>query len=231
MKKIIAIAITLAMMATLLSAFVCVNAAEGFEYAEIIASDGDPYFYPHFQGNVTIDPATTQWVAIKYRANSAIDGAFIEIYASAPAAPGAHETINGDGNWNVAVFNVKDAGNWDSNYGSDQTRARFDPIEGGKAVDGAKIDIAWIAFFNNEADAQAYTGTESTAACVITPAQMLDQVGAADANNIKSITVYSADGTATVVTNPTTADVPVIAIASLACVALAGAVIATRKKK
>ncbi|MBQ7699560.1 MAG: hypothetical protein IJT49_04365 [Clostridia bacterium] len=191
MKKIIVFAIILAITAAALMLNVTVSAEEdNFNFARIFASGGDPYLYVHFSGGKSIDPDSTQWTAIKYRSGAKNDGAVIEVYASSPTAPGSNDKLVSDGKWNIVVFNVKDAGNWNGEDYGDKTRVRIDPFDGkgnGSVKTGSYIDIAWAAFFKTEADAKAYTGEQNTPECIALPEDFVNAVANNDVAQISGI--------------------------------------------
>ena len=186
MKKIVVFVIILAMITAALMSVVHVNAdEENVDYVRITAANGDPHLYAHFSDGKSIDPDTVQWAAIKYRSVPANDGARIEIYAAAATAPGSHENLVSDGNWNTVVFYVADAGHWTNEDYGDRTKVRIDPLDNLAAIEnGLYIDIAWAAFFKEEDDALAYTGEQETAACFVLPENIKE---AADNGEISGI--------------------------------------------
>ncbi len=194
MKKIIVFAIIIAMTAATLMSVIQVNAEEKpVDHVRIFAANdsGDPFLYANFSDGKSIDPDTTQWVAIKYRSVPANDGARIEIYAAAATAPGSHENLVSDGNWNTVVFYVADAGNWTNDDYGDKTKVRIDPLDNLEAIkDGLYIDIAWVAFFKEEDDALAYTGEQDTAECVVLPENFKDAAELKEMSGISKVDTY-----------------------------------------
>ncbi len=145
------------------------------EHVHIIPTIGDPYYVPFTQIN------GARYVAIKYRTDNA-EGMALQFYLSSTGTHPVDDTtmmrqpITGDGEWHVALFDTKpliDDGYYDGSYVS---YFRFDPMDCEYMVDengehykdsndlwarhelpvGAYIDIAYIAFFDTEADASLY---------------------------------------------------------------------------
>ena len=193
MKKIISFALILVMTAALVAAVVPVNALApdgDVTYARITASGGDPYFYAHYDGDITIDVTKAKFASIKYRSDNAGSPAKIEIYASSPVGGSPSAPLNHDGNWNTVVMDISNCPNWDgSQWGSaSDQQLRLDPLDG-SVTEGMYIDIAWVALFETEAQANAFDGTQTNYTAIITPAHMATE-GARNA--ISSITLCNA---------------------------------------
>ena len=167
---------------------------EVFDYVRFTALGNDPYATFTFsnEGNNTeIDPDTVTWAAIRYRTASQYDSTGVEYTAQFYICPAAEPCIpikyNFSGNWETAIVDmtaVTDVtyldSKWDRFSYTATNTIRFDPLEpdrdpedtasddvNGQVNEGDYIDVAWIAFFEKEEDARAYTGKEDTAYCLL----------------------------------------------------------------
>ena len=120
----------------------------GEKFARFTAEDLDPHLY--LASNPKTDVAN-HFAVLKYRTTS---GAKKTDAFMAGAEPHTQFTdIVNDGQWHFAYGDLEESGaNWTGTF------ARLDPLNNGDLKVGDTIDIAWIAVFANEADAQAYTG-------------------------------------------------------------------------
>ena len=195
MKKLIAVFILATLMFTAL-AVIPANAAQEFDYVHIVASGNDPYATIRFNSsgnNTTIDPDTVKWAVIKYRTVTETDNTGVQLigqfYILSAAEPFVPIKYNHTREWETLVVDLTSvsvktqlASAWNSTKYTDKTGIRFDPLESNRDAeaatsesdtavvsDGDSIDIAFIAFFDNEADAQAYDGTQNTPYCIILP--------------------------------------------------------------
>ncbi|MBO5076688.1 MAG: hypothetical protein J5584_03720, partial [Clostridia bacterium] len=154
----------------------------------------DPYASFQFSENGqndTIDPDSVQWAAIRYRTAAQYNEDNVEyisqFYVYPPAEPFIPVHYNYSGEWETVIVDMTSVAAlygresiWNSTGYTDTRYIRLDPLEPdrdadnfddstgrGKVIEGDYIDIAWIAFFESEADAKAYTGTEDTPYCLL----------------------------------------------------------------
>ncbi len=192
MSLLVAAVMIVTVMFAALPAFA--DEAEIFEYVRFIAEDNDPYatFYFSNEGNNTeIDPDTVTWAAIRYRTGPQYDSTGVEYTAQFYINPATEPCIpvkyNFTGNWETVVVDMTTVNEstyldskWDSLSYPGTNAIRFDPLEpdrdsedtslddvNGQVNAGDYIDIAWIAFFEKEEDAKAYTGKEDTPYCLL----------------------------------------------------------------
>ncbi len=251
MKKLLALVIILCVAATLA---VAATAADSFDYAHIVASGNDPYGQVSFSADgahTEIDPDTVKWAKIKYRTVTEKDSTGVQLrgqlYVVNEAEPFIPITYKHTQKWETGLIDLTAVSEktsltsiWDSTHYTVRNVIRFDPMEPDRDAEDqqnehnvaevepdSSIDVAWIAFFENKADAEAYDGTQSTPYCIITPNELKGISG----NSIKEVEIKTEDGAAPDPSgsNPSTSDASVVAIASLACIALAGVVVAFRK--
>lgn len=195
MKKLIAVIILATLMFTAI-AVIPANAAEDFDYVHIVASGNDPYATIRFNANgknTTIDPDTVKWAVIKYRTVTETDNTGVQLigqfYILSAAEPFVPIKYNHTREWETLVVDLTSvsektqlASAWNSTKYTDKTGIRFDPLESNRDAeaatsesdtavvsDGDSIDIAFIAFFDNEDDAKAYDGSQDTPYCIILP--------------------------------------------------------------
>ncbi len=141
------------------------------DYLSITPTNGDPNYFPF----ANVDGG--RYVAIKYRTSTAV-GMAVQFYISSSGSAPSDDTSMlrqsavVDGAWHVAVFDTQpliDAGIYDGEYVS---YFRFDPLECDYMLDengnplpnnqrypmpeGAQIDIAYVAFFNDPAAAVTF---------------------------------------------------------------------------
>ncbi|MBO4326416.1 MAG: hypothetical protein J5950_04015 [Clostridia bacterium] len=173
------------------------------EYVHFIATGNDPYGSFHYVldgDNTTIDPDEVVWAAIRYRTVSQYDSTGVEfkgqLYVVPPAEPCIPVTYVFSGEWETAIVDLTSVSAnteldsiWDSTSYVNVDLVRFDPLEPdrdsekddeslpqGKVKKGDCIDVAWIAFFDNEYAARTYTGREKTPVAIL------------DADSLSSIT-------------------------------------------
>ena len=176
-----------------------VSAADDFPYARITASGNDPHGTFNFSPdgkNDSIDPDTVKWASIKYRTITETDstgvqliGQFYIVPAMEPFVPIRYEHTQ---QWEITVVDLTSVSEktslssvWNSTKYTNTDSIRFDPLESNRDAeaqssatdearvqDGDCIDIAFIAFFDNEEDAKAYDGTQDTPYCMILPADL-----------------------------------------------------------
>jgi len=192
MKKFLALAIVAVMTVAL---FAVGAQAEDFSYAHFVASGDDPCSGVTFSGaHTNMDPDAVKWAAIKYRTVSEKDsgGAALtgQIYVQPAQEPCVKVEYNHTQNWETLVLDLSGCAAWNSEKYTQTNSIRFDFLQGNKVQDGDSIDIAWIAFFENEADAKAYNGTQDTPYCVSTPTELAAKAGT---NQVKSIDVVAAE--------------------------------------
>ncbi len=110
---------------------------------------GDPYVTA-INLNTTDGP-TAKFLAIKYRTTVNRDGQVFISSASGWTGQGDNATFSytSDGEWHLAVIDL----NAVTALSGAATFLRYDFFTGGE---GESVDVAYIAFFNSEADAQAY---------------------------------------------------------------------------
>ena len=184
--------------------------AEEAEYVRFTAEGNDPYANFSFSkegNNFKIDPDTVLWAAIRYKTGSQYDSTGVEYTAQFYINPAAEPCIpihyNFSGTWETAIIDMKSVSEvtemeskWDSTSYTATSSIRFDPLEpdrdpentagdssSGQVNSGDYIDIAWIAFFEKEEDAKAYTGKESTPYCILDVESLMSLNGA---NNLKA---------------------------------------------
>jgi len=120
----------------------------GVKFARITATGGDPHFY---FGTAPETDVANKYAAIKYRTTTS--GLTIDAYMYAAEPHTIFGEVNGDGNWNYLLGDLSQSGaNWTGKF------ARFDPLNGNVAA-GDVLDIEWIAVFADQADAEAYRGS------------------------------------------------------------------------
>jgi hypothetical protein len=184
--------------------------AEEAEYVRFTAEGNDPYANFSFSkegNNSKIDPDTVLWAAIRYKTGSQYDSTGVEYTAQFYISPAAEPCIpiryNFSGSWETAIIDMKSVSavtelesKWDSTFYTATSSIRFDPLEpdrdpenttgdssSGQVNSGDYIDIAWVAFFEKEEDAKAYTGKESTPYCILDVESLMNPNGA---NNLKA---------------------------------------------
>ena len=164
------------------------------EYVRLTGEGFDPYAMFAFSdkgANTEIDPDTVTWAAIRYRTAARYNENGVEyimqMYVSPAAEPfiPAHYAFSGE--WDTLIVDMTSVAAryeretiWDSGNYTSTSEIRIDPLEPdrdaenfddstgrGIATEGDYVDIAWIAFFEKEEDARAYTGTESTPYCIL----------------------------------------------------------------
>lgn len=120
----------------------------GEKFARFTAEDLDPHLYLASKPQTDV---ANHFAVLKYRTTS---GAQKTDAFMAGAEPHTQFTdIVNDGQWHFAYGDLEESGaNWTGTF------ARLDPLNNGDLKAGDTIDIAWIALFANEADAQAYKG-------------------------------------------------------------------------
>ena len=197
MKRLLACLICLTVIAVMaaglsLSAFAF---DEYYDYVTFTATGDDPYAVFKFSStgnNKKIDPDSVTWAAIRYRTVSKTDsdGEYYtgQLYIMPFLEPCIPIEYKFSGNWETAVIDLLEVNDftaldskWNSEFYTTRSEIRFDPLESSRdpemysdeydaeVIEGASIDIAWICFFENEADAKAYTGREDTPYCVLGP--------------------------------------------------------------
>ncbi len=166
------------------------------EYVRFTARGNDPYGTFSFRLNgeqTVIDPDAVVWAAIRYRTVSQFDSTGVEytgqLYIKPELEPAIPIKYTFSGEWETYVIDLTGVSDrtsldsvWDSVFYTNYDIIRFDPLEPdrdpedtvtnpeyGKVVKGDSIDVAWIAFFENEWDARTYTGRENTPAAVLDP--------------------------------------------------------------
>ncbi len=256
MKKLIAIAVVIIMAVSVFSAIA--EAADVLEYVHIEASGNDPYANFTFHDGATIDPDTVKWAKIKYRTITETDNTGVQLigqfYINPAAEPFVPVKYKHSQKWETLVIDLTSvsekatvASKWNSSSYTGVSQIRFDPMESDRdaeaahneedtavVADGDCIDIAWIAFFESEADAKAYDGTQNTPAVILLPE---DLAAYTPGNAIKSIELREEEvkaediGSGDDDPNPQTSDASVVAVATLACIALAGVVVAAKKTR
>lgn len=164
------------------------------EFVRFTGDGFDPYASFEFSDkgqNDYIDPDTVKWAAIRHRTAARYNEDNVEyigqFYVSPPAEPfiPAHYIYSGE--WETLILDMTSVAAlygresiWDSSHYLNPENIRLDPLEPdrdaenfddstgrGKVIEGDYIDIAWIAFFEKEEDAKAYTGTENTPYCLL----------------------------------------------------------------
>ena len=194
MKKLISIILVFVMLAAI--AALPTYAAEDFTYVHIVAGGNDPYATFRFNpdGKYTaIDPEVVKWAVVKYRTVTETDNTGVQLigqfYISPAAEPFIPIKYNHTQQWETIVVDLCSvsektslSSKWNKSSYTDLTSIRFDPLESNRDAElqqsetdtavvsaGDSIDIAFIAFFDNEEDAKAYDGTQDTPYCIILP--------------------------------------------------------------
>ncbi len=127
-----------------------------------VTSNNDPWL--QFNPVLAVGSAN-KYVSIRYRTSNT-EVASIDLYVKINEPHAIAQGIVADGEWHNAVADLSEGGagnHWD-NDNPDGTIARFDMMAG-TGTDWA-IDIAFLAFFDNEADAKAFTVPSQGAAPV-----------------------------------------------------------------
>ena len=212
MKKFTAIAVAVLIVMSLVTV-IPVHAAEEFSYAHITASGNDPYATFTFNPNgnhSTIDPETVKWAAIKYRTVTETDNTGVQLIGQLYVSPAVEPFIpikyEHTRQWETIIVDLTSVSEktelesvWTTKY-TDLSGIRFDPLESNRDAeaqdtendvarvqDGDSIDIAFLAFFENEEDARAYDGTQDTPYCIILPEDLEWYAGD---NAIDSVEVF-----------------------------------------
>lgn len=194
MKKFISIILVFVILAAI--AALPTYAAEDFTYVHIVAGGNDPYATFRFNSsgkNASIDPDVVKWAVVKYRTITETDNTGVQyigqFYISPAAEPFIPIKYNHTQQWETIVVDLTSvsektslASKWNTTSYTDLTSIRFDPLESNRDAElqqsesdtavvsaGDSIDIAFIAFFDNEEDAKAYDGTQDTPYCIILP--------------------------------------------------------------
>ena len=233
------------------------QAADQLEYAHIVANGNDPYASFAFHDGKSIDPETVKWAAVRYRTITEKDSTGVQLsgqlYVLDAKEPFIPITYKHTQKWETAIVDLTAVSSktsltsvWNSTGYNNKAGIRFDPMEPDRDAEDAQnltnvaevepdsaIDIAWIAFFDSKEKAEAYDGTQDTPACILLPADL----AAGTSVNAMSVEVKTeaaeAGGTPqqsdpAPSDNPGTSDASVVAIATLACIALAGVVFARK---
>lgn len=124
----------------------------GEKFIEFTSSNNDPWVVFKDALNVGKD---NKFAVIKYKtSDSGVQTIDFYLQVAEPHAKG--DTITADGEWHTTVLNLETPFPDTMTTLWDGTIKRFDVMNGN--VEGAKLDIAFVAFFAAEADAKAYTG-------------------------------------------------------------------------
>lgn len=206
MFKKISFLVAVVMVVTMLLSAIPGFAAEAgeAEYVRFTAQGNDPYgtfIFSSAGNNNKIDPDTVTWAALRYRSGSQYDSSGAEYTAQFYVSPAAEPCIpvryNHTGKWETAIIDMTAVSSvtelesiWNSEKYTAVNTIRFDPLEpdrdpentasegNGQVNEGDYIDVAWIAFFEKEEDAKAYTGKENTPYCLLDIDSMLGLNGA-----------------------------------------------------
>lgn len=158
-------------------------------------TDFDPYGTFSFSpdgNNVEIDADVVRYAAIRYRTITEDNEEGIELgaqfYVMTPKEPYVPVIYNHTKQWETVIVDMTSISVtkegmesvWNYDEYATPSQIRFDPMEPnrenpnfdndnnrGHVRDHSEIDIAWIAFFEKEEDAKAYTGKENTPYCYI----------------------------------------------------------------
>ena len=224
---LVAAVIAITMLFSAMPAFAA--EAEETDYVRFTALGNDPYAtftYSKEGNNSRIDPDKVTWAALRYKTGSQYDSSGFEytgqFYISPAAEPCIPIKYNHTGKWETAIIDmtsVSEATSLESKWSSDTytavTTIRFDPLEPDRDPENTSsagngqvnaddyIDVAWIAFFEKEEDAKAYTGKENTPYCILDVACLMNLNGA---NNLK---VDRCDSGGVVAPTEAPADTPV----------------------
>jgi hypothetical protein len=194
LKRIFALALTSVMLLALLT--VSAAAAETFDYARFTATGNDPYTND-VKFSAAIDMDTVKWAVVKYRTITQYDNTGVEligqIYASPAAEPFIPVKYVHSQAWELTVVDMTSVSEksvneslWNSASGKDDSMIRFDPMESNRDAeantgedaavisDGDQIDVAFIAFFDDEAKANAFDGTDATYVSIIDAAALAE---------------------------------------------------------
>ena len=164
------------------------------EYVRLTGDGFDPYATFAFSekgANAWIDPDTVTWAAIRYRMGARYNETNVEYIAQVYVSPAAEPFVPvhyrfTDG-WDTLIVDMTSVAAlygresiWDSGSYRNTEEIRLDPLEPdrdaenfddstgrGIVTEGDYVDIAWIAFFEKEEDAKAYTGKEDTPYCIL----------------------------------------------------------------
>ena len=175
---------------------------EVFQCVRFTALGEDPHACFQFSSagnNDMIDPDNVTWAAIRYKTGSQYDSSGVEYIAQFYIVPSTRPfipvTYNFTGDWETVIVDMTSVSSiteleskWNSDYYTETGSIRFDPLEpdrdseqyiisGQDVSEGDYIDIAWIAFFENEEDAIAYTGKEDTPYCLLDTDSLMDLSG------------------------------------------------------
>ncbi|MBR6933882.1 MAG: PT domain-containing protein [Clostridia bacterium] len=164
------------------------------EYVRFINQNSDPHAIFDFSENghhSTIDPDTVKWAAVRHRTAARYNPNNIEYIGQLYITPAKQPYIPlryvYTGEWETLIVDLTSVAVlpgsesvWDSENYTETQGIRIDPLEPdwdadgydssidrGVVGEGDYVDIAWIAFFEKEEDARAYTGTESTPYCLL----------------------------------------------------------------
>ena len=219
MLKKVTFLVAVVMVAAMLFAAIPATADEAgeAEFVRFTALGNDPYATFSFSqegNNDRIDPDTVKWAALRYRTGSQYDSTGVEYTAQFYVSPAAEPCIpvryTFSGKWETAIIDMTSVtsvteldSKWDSSSYTATTTIRFDPLEpdrdpentagdasSGQVNEDDYIDVAWIAFFEKEEDAKAYTGKEDTAYCLLDVDCLLVLNGS---NNLKA-ELYTDEG-------------------------------------
>ncbi len=212
MLKKVSFLVAVVMVVTMLFAAFPAIAEEAGEadYVRFTAKGNDPYATFSFSkagNNTQIDPDKVTWAAIRYKTGSQYDSTGVEYTAQFYITPAAEPCVpvkyTFSGNWETAVIDLTSVSTvteleskWESTFYTAKGTIRFDPLEpdrdpentagdgsSGQVNEGDYIDVAWIAFFEKEEDAKAYTGTENTPYCILDVDSLLNLNGG---NNLEA---------------------------------------------
>ena len=194
MKKLLSLVLIVSIIMSSLALSVFFTAAEEEEahFVRFTATGNDPCGTLKFstKGNNThIDPDTVTWASIRYRVNNPKDSTGVDykgqIYGkiAEPHVPIIWDVSEG---WHTIVVDLTTVSEtsslesiWNSEDYTNTSIFRFDPLEpdrdaelnqqgqGGEVNEGDSLDVVWIAFFEKEEDAKAYTGKEDTPYCLV----------------------------------------------------------------
>lgn len=187
MKRIFALALTALMLFAVLT--ISAAAVDTFDYARFTATGNDPCAND-LKFSSPIDMDSVKWAVIKYRTITQYDNTGVEllgqIYTSPAAEPFVPVKYVHSQAWELVVIDLNSVSEkatteslWNSASGKDNSMIRFDPMESNRDAeantdedaavvsDGDQIDIAFIAFFDDEAKAKAFDGADATYVSII----------------------------------------------------------------
>ena len=116
-------------------------------------------------GQFYISPAVEPFVPIKYNHTKQWETLVVDLTS-------VSQKTSLESAWNSTKYTAVDSIRFDPLESNRDAEAQDGENDEARVQDGDSIDIAFIAFFDNEEDAKAYDGSQDTPYCIILPEDM-----------------------------------------------------------